>query len=224
MIHNNKDIDELWRIKWDLKEKALKQSYLKGVEKLGSHTRLQKPLNIGDKVLIQNQAGRYANKWDKSGSIVEIHPYDQYTVKVDGSGRLTLRNRQFLRKAITHDLFSSHPTSVPKETDNWVQKDTQQMMDRSQESELDERQPVEIVPSPSSVPCDLLADHQADPSIDESHKGIPQRSDEEPDMSTTPVRPKLTQLERELKRIGGYNKPGQMESPLPTSRTRSGKV
>ena len=54
MVHNNKDIDELWRIKWDLKERALKQSYLKSVEKLGNHTRLQKPLNICDKVLIQN--------------------------------------------------------------------------------------------------------------------------------------------------------------------------
>ena len=29
---------------------------------------------------------------------MEVLPYDQYRVKVDGSGRITLRNRQFLRK------------------------------------------------------------------------------------------------------------------------------
>ena len=37
------------------------------------------------------------NKWDKSGLVVEALNYDQYRIKVDGSGRLTLRNRRFLK-------------------------------------------------------------------------------------------------------------------------------
>ena len=47
--------------------------------------------------MIQNQSGRFPTKWDKSGVVVEIKPNDQYVVKVAGSGRLTLRNRRFLR-------------------------------------------------------------------------------------------------------------------------------
>ena len=38
------------------------------------------------------------DKWDRTGVVVEVLPYDQYRVKVDGSGRVSLRNRQFLRK------------------------------------------------------------------------------------------------------------------------------
>ena len=88
-----------------MKEKALKTSYLKSLEKLEKHTKLQQPLFVGDKVLIQNQAGRFATKWEKTGRVVETHANDQYTIKVDGSGRLTLRNRQFLRKAAEHNLY-----------------------------------------------------------------------------------------------------------------------
>ena len=48
--------------------------------------------------MIQNQSGRFPKKWDKSGMIVEVKGHDQYVVKVAGSGRLTLRNRRFLRR------------------------------------------------------------------------------------------------------------------------------
>ena len=41
----------------------------------------------GYQVLIQNQRGPHPTKWDKSGMIVDVKPYDQYLVKVDGSGR-----------------------------------------------------------------------------------------------------------------------------------------
>ena len=33
-IHENKDIDKLWRENWDLREQALKQRYIKSIEKL----------------------------------------------------------------------------------------------------------------------------------------------------------------------------------------------
>jgi hypothetical protein len=32
-------------------------------------------------------------KWDKTGVIIEVRQCDQYGVNVDGSGRVTLRNR-----------------------------------------------------------------------------------------------------------------------------------
>ena len=42
--------------------------------------------------------------------IVDVKPYDQYLVKVDGSGRLTIRNRRFLRTFLPASLtVSSNP-------------------------------------------------------------------------------------------------------------------
>ena len=39
---------------------------------------------------------------------VDEKPYDQYLVKVDGSGRLTTRNRRFLRKFLPASLTVSN--------------------------------------------------------------------------------------------------------------------
>ena len=50
------------------------------------------------KVFIQNQTGHKPRRWDKTGEVMECKDFDQYVVKVDGSGRLTLRNRKFLRQ------------------------------------------------------------------------------------------------------------------------------
>ena len=59
-------------------------------------------LDVGDRVMFQNQSGRFPKKWDKSGVVIEKKGNDQHVVKVDGSGRLTLRNRRFLRKYKPH--------------------------------------------------------------------------------------------------------------------------
>ena len=69
-------------------------------ERLSEHTRRLPPLKVGDHVCIQNQTGPYPLKWDKTGIIVEVRQYDQYMVKTDGSNRITLRNRKFLRHFI----------------------------------------------------------------------------------------------------------------------------
>jgi hypothetical protein len=65
--------------------------------------------------MIQNQSGRFPKKWDKSGEVVETKGNEQYAVKVAGSGRVTLRNRRFLRKHELHSdqagrwRFAPHP-------------------------------------------------------------------------------------------------------------------
>ena len=64
---------------------------------LGRNTRPLPSLAPGDTVLIQNQTGRCPTRWDRTGSVVEVRPNDQYAIKVHGSGRVTLRNRRFLR-------------------------------------------------------------------------------------------------------------------------------
>ena len=40
-------------------------------------------------------------KWDRSGIIVEYRGNRQYLVRLDGSGRLSLRNRRFLKPICT---------------------------------------------------------------------------------------------------------------------------
>ena len=58
-------------------------------------------------------------KWDKSGVVDEKKDHDQYWIKIDGSGRLTLRNRRFLR-AFTAPIFDAPipgpaPVSTPQQ-------------------------------------------------------------------------------------------------------------
>lgn len=79
---------------------ALRNRHMKVAERLSEHTRRLPPLLVGDRVRIQNQIGPNPRKWDKTGSVVEVKQYDQYVVRTDGSGRVTLRNRKFLRKYV----------------------------------------------------------------------------------------------------------------------------
>ena len=75
---------------------------------------------------IQNQTGNHPNKWDKTGVVIEVRQFHQYVVKVDGSGRISIRNRKFLRKynpvherepkrSILDDLKYLKPNYEPEE-------------------------------------------------------------------------------------------------------------
>ena len=86
-----------WILTREAREKALaKRHEVRGTD-LDAHAHKLKPLSPGTIVQIQNQTGPHKNKWDKSGVVVEVLDHDAYTVKVDGSGRISKRNRRFLR-------------------------------------------------------------------------------------------------------------------------------
>ncbi len=55
-------------------------------------------LEVGDCVQVQNQCGNYPKKWFSTGVVTETLPYRQYKVVLDGSRRVSLRNRRFLKK------------------------------------------------------------------------------------------------------------------------------
>ena len=74
----------------------MKCRMIRNCERFDEHTRPLTPLQIGDQVLFQNQRGPHPTKGGKSGMIADAKPFYQYLVKVDGSGRLTTRNRRFL--------------------------------------------------------------------------------------------------------------------------------
>ena len=81
-------------------------------EKWSARTMQPPPLALGDHVMIQNRAGNNPNKWDHRGVVTNVLPFDQHEVLVDGSRRLTLRNRKHLRRftPVTNPL---HPSVLP---------------------------------------------------------------------------------------------------------------
>ena len=89
-----------WTQTLQSREEALRTRHVRDSERWAEHTKRLPPLTVGDRVRIQNQIGPEPLKWDKTGQVVEVRQHDQYVVRVDGSGRVTLRNRKFLRKYI----------------------------------------------------------------------------------------------------------------------------
>jgi len=100
MIFDNHQIHTEWRQTWAAKEAAIRSRLVRNCEKLESNSRELDPLREGDSVFVQNQdpASRRSKKWDRQGTVVATGDNDQYLVRVAGTGRLTLRNRRFLRK------------------------------------------------------------------------------------------------------------------------------
>ena len=67
-------------------------------------------LPIGTKVAIQDQRGKnHLHKWNRTDIIVKVLPYRQYQVRMDDSGLVSLRNRQFV-KAIPSSTTRLAPT------------------------------------------------------------------------------------------------------------------
>ncbi len=86
-----------WVLTLERREAALARRHQVRGRELSKGTKVQTALEVGQTVQVQNQRGPHANKWDLSGTVVEIAGNDAYIVKMDGSGRVTRRNRQFLK-------------------------------------------------------------------------------------------------------------------------------
>ena len=112
IFHNDRHRPE-WRDAWRQKEGALRTRYQGCQQRLAEHTRDLPPLMLGDRVAVQNQAGRRATKWEKTGTVVEIRDHNKYVIKVDGSGRLSIRNRRFLRKLFEDKTMFGTPQRAP---------------------------------------------------------------------------------------------------------------
>merc|ERR1711888_187345 len=93
----------------DQREIALSKRHTRQEELLSEHTKVLSPLDQNTVVMVQNQTGRHALKWDKSGTIVEVLPFDQYRVRMDGSGRVSTRNRKFIKPISPYSLTRDLP-------------------------------------------------------------------------------------------------------------------
>ena len=151
MVFDDNKIHPHWINAWRAKEEALKTRYMKSIETLREHSKSLPQLDCGDRVLVQNQSGRFPKKWDKSGTIVEVRANDQYTVKIDGSGRLTLRNRRYLRRFVPHVVNQNESsTSVPNPpTTNYASDVTPFMQPQQQPPIPSDQHPLPEQPTPA---------------------------------------------------------------------------
>merc|ERR1711891_138360 len=87
-----------WVVTQEYRERTLALKREADHEKWSQRTRDLDMLEVGTPVIIQNQTGINPTKWDKTGVVLENKPHSQVLVRVDGSRRVTLRNRRFIRE------------------------------------------------------------------------------------------------------------------------------
>ena len=90
-----------WAMVREYRERALARRLDRDGAVLERHTKKLDTVPVGDAVAVQNQKGRFPKKWDKTGVVVENMDHDKVLVRMDGSRRLTTRNRRFVRKIIS---------------------------------------------------------------------------------------------------------------------------
>ena len=97
---SNPNVGPMWRKAWKLNEEALRTRFVKNSEILNQRARDLRPLYVGSRRLLQNQSGTHPRKWDKSRVVMEVLPHDQFVVRIDGSPRLTRRNRKDVQPSL----------------------------------------------------------------------------------------------------------------------------
>ena len=154
-------IREEWKIVADEREIALARKHYKDLERLEAHTKELGELEIGQSVSVQNQVGNKPGRWDKTGVVVEKGAGPrQYLVRMDGSGRITLRNRKFLRKCSSF-ADSPYPSLVVPEPTPANPKIKNQFGSGPNQANL-EPAPVHMVPEQ-----DVMEDSSAEAPLEE---------------------------------------------------------
>lgn len=143
-----------WRMIAEDREIALAKRNLRSRERYNLHTRDLPSLRTGDKVQVQNQTGSKPKRWDKTGTIVETNGNRQYSIRMDGSGRVTLRNRRFMRQI--QPMYTDLP--MPEIIDRSINElrpepNIEQHVDDLNLNELPQPEvgEVDLLPEPASV-------------------------------------------------------------------------
>ena len=195
-----------WQDTLMAREEALRNRHMRDAERLSEHTRTLPPLHVGDTVRIQNQTGPHPTKWDKTGIIIEVRQFNQYVVRVDGSGRITLRNRKFLRQYTP--VVPRAPLMMAPGSVNTTLHNT-----RPQAPTLP---PAQTTPSATTIPPGDTTPVKQDPQL---HEPIT----EPPPPSSPPSSPTLAKVIKEpraLRALRDFNAPGLKEGPTPSAGRR----
>ena len=114
VVNNKYEPKQEWSMVQEYRERALARRLDRDGAILERHTKKLDMVPVGHAVAVQNQKGRFPKKWDKTGVVVENMDHDKVLVKMDGSRRLTTRNRRFLKKIISpQDLPDQNMMQVP---------------------------------------------------------------------------------------------------------------
>ena len=191
-------MSKTWRDAWRPKEDALRTRYIRNSEYYDSRSRNVRPLQIGDRCFVQNCRGNHPKKWGLSGTVVRKKRHHKYEIKLDGSGRLTTRNRRQLRKfmPMTTSIAGKRelrPIALPAARPN---------LNRNPEALQEECQSPVLVPGSENATSPLV--------LPESHQ-----SPARPTHSATECAPKKIPLA--LRRLKDFNEPGpkqEIQNPL----------
>ena len=162
-----------WQEIRDEREKALSKRHLRPLQQPRRKLAL---LTIGDDVAIQDQFGNHPRKWYGTGVIAEVLPHRQYRVIVDGSRRITLRNRRFLRKidAVCRKFNYTETTGAPNDTGKSVDP-----------IEGDASQPQQARPIVNNVICLERSPEEA--ILPHAQEGAPMEQARRPPQPTPPA-------------------------------------
>lgn len=103
-----------WVVAAQQREAALSSRNAKLVERYNQTAHPLSPFAVGDMVALQNKRNR---RWDRTGRVVERLPNRQYKIRVDGSGRVTIRNRRFLRIWLARNQPQPIPGAIPEDSE-----------------------------------------------------------------------------------------------------------
>ena len=101
VVNDKYEPKQEWALVQEYRERALARRLDRDGAILERHTKKLDTVPIGHAVAVQNQKGRFPKKWDKTGVVVENMDHDKVLIKMDGSRRLTTRNRRFVKKIIS---------------------------------------------------------------------------------------------------------------------------
>ncbi|KAK4327848.1 hypothetical protein Pmani_001697 [Petrolisthes manimaculis] len=105
-------VNKFWGQTLHQRERQMGQQHEKIIQQRGN-VRQRHPLAPGSSVLVQDQQTK---TWNRTGTVVENKDNRQYLIRLQGSGRISLRTREHLR-----------PSNVPTTSDR--QGDNSQLMD-----------------------------------------------------------------------------------------------
>ena len=101
-----------WRKMRKARELGMAKLKVMNLEKLNSRpNKTLAPINPGQTVMVQNQTGSKPQRWERTGTVIETLPHRQYTIKMDGSDRVSLRNRKFLKPITPLQSDQQRPTT-----------------------------------------------------------------------------------------------------------------
>ena len=190
-----------WAISAEEREKAVAKSNQSTQNYYNKNAHPLEPLETKTAVRIQSKG-----KWDKTGSIVEVLPNRKYRIKVDGSGRTTLRNRKFIKEEIKANLNTPIPSA---EYSNMP-------ILRRMNQNIENNNPDDIQPQPAELP-----EMDQQPLIPAQQPPIPaQQATAQQDNAESPGadQQRNHRTPQALRRLRDFNQPGIAEDGRPRRR------